>query len=47
MKKKHWAIRLKKYLEDVATLTFFLVTGLIFIIAAGVTLTFVWLYTRR
>lgn len=46
MNKKHWAVRLKTFLENVATVTFFLMTSVIFIIAAAVTLTLVWLYTR-
>lgn len=46
MNKKHWAVRLKTFLENVSTAAFFLVTGVIFIMAAAVTLTLVWLYTR-
>ena len=46
MNKKHWAVRLKTFLENVATVTFFLVTSVIFVMVAAVTLTLVWLYTQ-
>lgn len=39
--------RLIKYLENVAVWSFMLTVGLIFVVAAAVTLTFVWAYTRH
>jgi hypothetical protein len=46
MNKKHWAVRLKTFLENVSTAAFFLVGSVIFICAGAVVLTLVWLYTR-
>ena len=39
--------RIYEYLQNVAVGTFMLAMALIFVVAGAVTLTFVWLYTRR
>jgi hypothetical protein len=39
--------RFYEYLQNVAVWTFMLTMGAIFVVAGAVTLTFVWLYTRR
>jgi hypothetical protein len=39
--------RFYEYLQNVAVWTFMLTAGLIFVVAAAVTLTLVWAYTRR
>jgi len=39
--------RLYEYLQNVAVWTFMLIMSAIFVVAGAVTLTFVWLYTRR
>lgn len=46
MNKKHWATRMRFWLENVAVGTFILVGSLIFVVAGAVALTIVWLYTR-
>jgi hypothetical protein len=39
--------RLYEFLQNVAVGTFMLTMALVFVVAGAVTLTFVWLYTRR
>jgi hypothetical protein len=36
-----------EYLQNIAVGTFMLAMTLVFVVAGAVTLTFVWLYTRR
>jgi hypothetical protein len=39
--------RFIEYLQNVAVGAFIMTVGAIFVVAGAVTLTFVWLYTRR
>jgi hypothetical protein len=39
--------RFFEYLQNVAVWTFFVTVSAIFVVSAAVTLTFVWIYTRR